>query len=214
MIIGAHLIWTAYGWWLPNDPRGSTSQHVASETLAQLGELHSGRKKIQPPGRAIREFYDQAKGILQHPLLELTREDMDCVAESFAATVARERYTCYACAIMRDHAHLLVRKHKHTPQEMMDRLQGDSSLLLREGQRRPANHPVWTQGGAVIYIDHPARMWNTIQYVRGNYDKAHLRAPEFPFVKAYDNWPLHEGHSPKSPYVRTPRGQRYVRPDA
>jgi hypothetical protein len=26
MIAGYHLIWTAYGWWLPNDPRGSTSQ--------------------------------------------------------------------------------------------------------------------------------------------------------------------------------------------
>jgi len=25
MIIAHHLIWTAYGFWLPNDPRGSSS---------------------------------------------------------------------------------------------------------------------------------------------------------------------------------------------
>ena len=23
IVIAHHLIWTAYGWWLPNDPRGS-----------------------------------------------------------------------------------------------------------------------------------------------------------------------------------------------
>ena len=28
MVIGYHLIWTAYGWWLPNDPRGSTSHRI------------------------------------------------------------------------------------------------------------------------------------------------------------------------------------------
>lgn len=48
MVVGYHLIWTAYGCWLPNDPRGSTSRDVRSVQLQDLGELHFGRKKMQP----------------------------------------------------------------------------------------------------------------------------------------------------------------------
>ena len=40
MVIGYHLIWTAYGWWLPNDPRGSMSRLIRSDIIAELGELH------------------------------------------------------------------------------------------------------------------------------------------------------------------------------
>ncbi len=40
-----HLIWTAYGWWLPNDSRGSMSRFIASDPIAELGELHHGRKR-------------------------------------------------------------------------------------------------------------------------------------------------------------------------
>ena len=61
MIVAAyHLIWTAYGWWLPNDPRGSSSHEIRVERLEDLGDLHYGRKRIQPPSREIREFYERA----------------------------------------------------------------------------------------------------------------------------------------------------------
>lgn len=46
MVIAYHLCWTAYGCWLPNDPRGSGSEVVRSERLAALGEPHLGRKAI------------------------------------------------------------------------------------------------------------------------------------------------------------------------
>ena len=48
IVIAHHLIWTLYGWWLPNDPRGSCSRVIRSDLLKQLGDLHYGRKRIQP----------------------------------------------------------------------------------------------------------------------------------------------------------------------
>jgi hypothetical protein len=48
MVAGYHLIWTAYGFWLPNDIRGSTSQMVRIDSVASLGEAHFGRKLWQP----------------------------------------------------------------------------------------------------------------------------------------------------------------------
>jgi hypothetical protein len=66
VIAGYHLIWTAYGWWLPNDPRGSTSREIRRAELAPLGELHCGRKRLQPAGRLLAAFYDAARGLLKH----------------------------------------------------------------------------------------------------------------------------------------------------
>ncbi len=48
MVIGYHLISTPCGWWLPNDPCGSSSHTIRVEKIAALGELHHGRKPIQP----------------------------------------------------------------------------------------------------------------------------------------------------------------------
>ena len=64
LVIAYHLIWTAYGWWLPNDPRGGGSRTIRNDVLAQLGELHFGRKKVQPAGRVIRDFYAKAATLL------------------------------------------------------------------------------------------------------------------------------------------------------
>src|SRR5436309_2033162 len=100
IVIAHHLIWTAYGWWLPNDPRGSGSRSVATDVIAELGELHYGRKKVQPPGRLVREFYEQAAKVLKHPLLKLDEQSRLVVAEAFGEVIRRESYTCYACAVM------------------------------------------------------------------------------------------------------------------
>ena len=60
MVAAHHLIWTAYGWWLPNDPRGSSSREVRVDTLKDLGSFHRGRKLTQPSGAEIRRFYERA----------------------------------------------------------------------------------------------------------------------------------------------------------
>jgi hypothetical protein len=49
MILAHHIILTGYGHWLPNDPRGSLSKELRAEQLGDLGEIHYGRKPVQPP---------------------------------------------------------------------------------------------------------------------------------------------------------------------
>ena len=96
LVAGFHLIWTAYGWWLPNDPRGSSSHEIRVERIAELGELHHGRKPGRlPPGR-LREFYEQASAVLRHELLTFTDDDVHLLAEAFRETIKQEKYTCYA----------------------------------------------------------------------------------------------------------------------
>jgi REP element-mobilizing transposase RayT len=203
LVIAYHLIWTAYGWWLPNDPRGSGSKRVCSNVIAELGELHHGRKKVQPAGREVQQFYQQAEGILKYPLLTLDASARDEIAYAFGQVIEDQRYTCYACAIMPDHVHILIRKHKHQAEEMMAALKEISRARLCATGHRPSDHPTWTSvGGWKVFLDHPEEVRRTIKYIENNPLPLGLAAQRWSFVKVYDGWPLHLGHSPNSPYVR------------
>jgi len=210
LVIAYHLIWTAYGWWLPNDPRGSGSHKVATDVIAQLGEPHFGRKAIQPPGRTVREFYQQAADVLKHPLLTLDDTARNVVAAAFAEGVAAARYSCYACVIIPDHVHILLRKHRDSAEQMIQQLQERSRTALFRAGLRPVNHPAWTWGGWKVFLNHPEEVRRTIAYIRRNPLPLGLPEQQWPFVTSYENWPLHPGHSPNSPYaVRLRRVGRY-----
>jgi REP element-mobilizing transposase RayT len=203
LVIAYHLVWTAYGWWLPNDPRGSGSQTIRNDTLTELGELHHGRKKAQPTGRMVREFYERAAPMLQHPLLTFDQEQRAIIADAYGAVVAGERYTCYACAVMPDHVHILIRKHKHEAETMAENLMRASRARLIETGHREPNHPTWISGhGWKVFLDHPDEVRRTIRYIERNPVKIGLPAKTWDFLRVYDDWPLHPGHSPNSPYAK------------
>lgn len=202
IVIAHHLIWTLYGWWLPNDPRGSCSRSINSDFLKPLGELHYGRKKIQPASRDIRAFYAQAEALLKHPLLELNSASIPSVVHGFAKAIREFGYTCYSCAILFDHVHLIMRKHKHAAEEMIENLQHFSRSRLSADGFRASDHPVWCRGGWKIFLDHPDEVWRTIRYVEDNPLPYRMPKQVWPFVTTYDNWPLHAGHSMHSPYVK------------
>jgi hypothetical protein len=201
LVIAYHLIWTVYGWWLPNDPRGSHSSTIRANVLADLGELHKGRKKVQPAGREVRAFYQQAAPLLKHPLMKFDETARALVADGFAEVVGGEKLTCWACAILPDHVHGLFRKHRLQAEDMMDRLRNAAADRLR-ALAPWAGHPVWAGPGWKVFLDHPDEVRRTIAYVESNPDPYRLPRQTWPFVQTYDDWPLHPGHSPNSPYAQ------------
>jgi REP element-mobilizing transposase RayT len=203
IVIAHHLVWTAYGWWLPNDPRGSGSHTVQSDLLRELGEVHHGRKRVQPSRREVRQFYERATELLKHPPLTFDEAGRAVIAEAFGEVIERERYTCYACAVMPDHVHLIIRKHKHTAEQMAENLMQVSRARLIEAGHREPTHPTWVGGNPWSeFLDHPDAVRRVIGYVERNPVKIGLPAQEWPFVRPYDDWPLHPGHSPNSPYTK------------
>src|SRR5262245_32906239 len=188
VVVGYHLIWTAYGWWLPNDPRGSNSHEIRVERIAELGELHEGRKPIQPLPAELRAFYDKARAVLRHELLTFTDADVAILAESFAAVIREAGYTCYACAIMPDQADALMRRHRDRSETMMERLQETSRGALIAAGRRPAEHPVWGGPGWKVFLNTRADMERIVRYIRDNPVKIGRPVQEWPFVTPYNGW--------------------------
>jgi REP element-mobilizing transposase RayT len=188
MIAGYHLIWTAYGWWLPNDPRGSTSTDIRCARIAGLGKLHYGRKKIQPAGRVIDEFYEAARSLLKHALLEFTEEEIWAIGGAFADVIRARNYTCYGCAIMPDHVHMLIRKHRDLAETMIGHFQNVSREALIQLGRRRQDHPVWGGPGWKVYLDSLDDMERTVRYILDNPIKVGRPPQVWPFVEAYDGW--------------------------
>lgn len=202
IVIAHHILSTGYGWWLPNDLRGSCSTCIADDVIAELGELHYGRKRVQPASRDVRAFYTEARKVLRFPLVTFDRSDFEILARAFSDVIARERYTCYAAVFMPDHWHAAIRKHKHSAEEMIRNFQGGSRDAFRVAGRCAPDHPVWGQSGWKVFLDHPDDIRRTIKYIDDNPVKWRLPRQQWDFVTPYDGWPLHPGHSPNSPYAR------------
>ena len=88
---------------------------------------------------------------------------------------------------------------------MIANLQRESHLILRQRGHFDVHHPIWGGHGWSVFLDHPDEVWRTIRYIEGNPTREGLAAQNYGFVIPYDNWPLHAGHSPKSPYVKRMR---------
>jgi len=209
MVIAHHLIRTAYGRWLPNDPSRSASNRIRNHTISTLGEVHHRQKAIQPAGWEIRQFYKQAPSVLKHALLTFSSRQRDIIAASLAETIAARKYTCYACAVMPDHLHVLIRKHRDTAEQMIANLQQASRDALRSRGSHPPDHPVWRGGGWKVFQDRPDDIRRTIAYIRANPTKMRMPSQQWPFVQPYNGWPLHEGHNPNSPYANRQHGQPF-----
>lgn len=190
MVAAYHLIWTTYGSWLPNDPRGSTSREVRCAEISPLGELHFGRRPVQPAGQVIREFYEAARGALKHQLLTFSPAEVDSIACGFADVIEQRTYTCYACAIMPDHVHLVIRKHRYQAEQTIEQLQEASrvSVLALESSRRAFEHPVWGGPGWKVYLDTQADIRRTVHYIEQNPVKIGRPVQCWGFVKPYDGW--------------------------
>jgi len=188
MIIGYHLIWVAYGWWLPNDPRGSTSKLIRNLALVDLGDIHYGRKRIQPAGRVLKEFYEAAREVLKYPLQKFSKQEVAAIAESFENVIHKRTYTCYACAIMPEHIHLLIRKHRDSAEEMIEQFQEASRKQVLAATMRCEDHPVWGGPGWKVFLDTQRDMHRTVHYIEQNPVKIGLPQQHWDFVNKYDGW--------------------------
>jgi len=109
MIVGYHVIFGMYGFWLPNDPRGSWSDFVGAWELYRYGRA---TKTTETRSLAAcehdRQLRVEAKAALKYPPVVLTGIQARAVGRGFANYAARANFTICACAILPDHVHLVV----------------------------------------------------------------------------------------------------------
>jgi REP element-mobilizing transposase RayT len=129
-VIAYHIIFGAYGFWLPNDPRGSMSRYVLAPRLQAFGLPHPVREdtSLSPAERGrLQAMRDE----LQYPAVRFSDEQIGCVAGAFAEIVGRFGFVLYAAALMPDHVHVVAARQEVHAETIAGHLKRAGSRALR-----------------------------------------------------------------------------------
>lgn len=91
-----------YGFWLPNDPRGSWSEYVRNWELSCHGKaaVSIDRKDLSDLSEEETAKRNAATDLLQFPQVKLTGHQALAIGNGFGKQVQKSKYTIWACAIL------------------------------------------------------------------------------------------------------------------
>jgi len=124
VVLATHVIFSAYGFWLPNDPRGSWSDFVAAWELVRSA---GPATKISTHESVAAVEHDRAarldaKRALRYPPVEFEGRQALSVSRGFARAIAESQYRVHACSILPAHVHLVIARHAHRARQIAGHL--------------------------------------------------------------------------------------------
>ena len=194
MLFGYHISFSAYGFWLPNDPRGSGSDHVDAEHLSEIGRpLQVDRSRSVASRQHDDELRRKAKGRLKYPAVQLSGEQALTVALAFGDVSAKLDVLVHACAVLPDHVHLVTGVAEMKSELLRDcfkraatrRLNAEKLHPLGEFRKENGRVPSpWGEKGWNVFINSHEQLRRVIRYVEENPVKAGLKQQRWSFVTA------------------------------
>jgi len=98
-----HIVFCVYGFWLPNDPRGSWSGYVGSKKILRLGYATKTDTRISVAKSAHNySLRLLQKGGLKYPSVRLSKAQIEAVKRGFQIGIEEGGYRVHACAVLRD----------------------------------------------------------------------------------------------------------------
>jgi REP element-mobilizing transposase RayT len=192
MVIAHHLIFTAYGFWLPNDPRGSWSDFVRSWELYCRGHATKvTARRSQAATVHDRELRRKQKSALQYDPVQFSPRQIACVARGFARAVDESHYTVLACSIMPDHVHGVVARHANPAERIIGHLKARATQQLVAERLHPfldpcspsgTLPPAWASRVWKVFLDRDADIQRAVDYVQDNSLKQRLPRQSWHFV--------------------------------
>lgn len=197
MVIAYHIVFSTYGFWLPNDPRGSNSDYVRSKSLLPYGEA----KKVKGTRSVARnphnfEVRQLAKEALKYKPVRFNGLQARCVGNGFAKAVYKAKMNVIACAILPDHVHVLVLRHKYRVETIVRLLKSAATVELQQQGLHPfqditlcdGSHPSpWGQKYRDVYLFEEWEIPGKIEYVQSNPLKERKRKQTWSFVQEFES---------------------------
>jgi hypothetical protein len=193
-MIAFHLIISAYGFWLPNDPRGSWSDFVGSWELLKFEpatRVHDARNYAKDPHDiALRR---EAKRALKFPPVRFNDAQRLVIANGFAKATVDAGYRVRAACIGHDHAHLVIAKHPREIEVIAGHLKSAATRSLTDASLHPLNGftgkrgglpTPWSEGCWKVFIDDEEQLHHAISYVKRHPEKEGLPRQTWGFVDA------------------------------
>lgn len=219
MVYASHVIFCAYGFWLPNDPRGSWSDFIGSWELLRFGSATKTDSRRSTAG----DFHDgearlAAKASLLYPPVRFTGVQARAIGRGFAAFKARSGLTIWACSIMPEHVHMVIARHSCGVEQVVNLLKGEATRqLIAEGIHPLASHEeangkppkAWSRGSWKVFLDSTDDVVGAIRYVEDNPEKEGLPRQKWGFVTEFEamSWNSEERSPKDGEGERSPAGR-------
>ncbi len=200
MIHGYHVIVPVYGFWLPNDPRGSWSDFVRKWELTRFGETtkSQGRRALDELSAEEIAQREAARRALRYPAVTLTGRQAAAVGRGFATMCQKSSYTIWACSILPEHTHLVIARHTYKVEQMVNLLKGAATRQLvtegchplaacaQPGKRAPR---MWAEHEWKVFLDSEEAVENAVCYVEENPERENKPRQVWPFVTRFAGLP-------------------------
>ncbi len=178
MILGFHTIVSAYGFWLPNDPRGSWSDFIRQWELLRFGKatMVSDNRCRSRDEHDIRSRI-RAKRALRYPIVRFTGKQARAIGHGFARAMREGGYSVHACSILPTHVHLIIGPHSRNIRRIAGHLKARATRQLNTEHLHPlakfasADKPApspWARYPWTIYVDTRKHLRSAITYVENN----------------------------------------------
>lgn len=196
MVVGYHCIFSTYGFWLPNDPRGSWSDFIRSWEIAAYG----GPTKVNTRHSLASNPHDVAKRLaakeaMKYPEVVFSGVHARAVARGFGKAIEESGYVLHACSILPQHVHLVVARGERKIEQIIGHLKARATQRLLEERIHPlegyttpsGNVPSpWTQRkGWTVYLNSDEDIVRSIRYVEENRLREGLPAQRWRFVTPF-----------------------------
>ncbi len=183
-MIAFHLIISAYGFWLPNDPRGSWSDFVGSWELYKFGPA----TKVNDSRNYAKDLHDvelrrAAKLALKYPPVRFNEAQRNAIVTGFGRACLEGKYGCLACCVGYDHAHLVFSRHERPITMIAGHLKTRATRELNACGVNPLSADVaghdnlpspWSEGCWKVFIDDDEQLNAAMRYVKGHASKEGL----------------------------------------
>ena len=187
MVIAYHVIFSTYGFWLPNDPRGSWSEFVGAWELVRFGKA----TKVTTTRSVAAVAHDrrlrlEAKAALKHPVVAFTGRQALAVGQGFAEAVHESGYIVYACTILPEHVHAVIGQSARAVGRIVGHLKGRATQrLAADGLWPDAGRPIWGRDCWKVFLREPQDVRRAIAYVEKNPEKEGKPRQRWSFIRPF-----------------------------
>jgi hypothetical protein len=195
-VIGFHVIGCTYGFWLPNEERGSCSDFVRSPALAKFGPPNTvdHRRSVARAPYDV-EIRRMMKSALRYPPVEFTDAQIAAVGRGITREIERFRAApMYAFAQLRNHFHYVCGPCRYDIRRFEGRLKGAATRQLLEEGLHPLSRfadmdgtvpSPWSVKPWVVYLFTAEDVTRSIDYVHANLRRARLPEQRYSFLVPY-----------------------------
>lgn len=146
-----------------------------------------------------RKPYDPAlrsemRNSLRYPPVRFTGEQALWIGRAFAQQVEKSGFSIHACAILREHTHFVVSRHRFEVEQVTNLLKGAATKMLIRRGLHPMHDLVpegatspspWTTGLWKVFLDSEDDIARSIDYVNDNPRREGKREQRWSFVVPY-----------------------------